>query len=346
MEQSYGFFVQWHLTDRCNLACRHCYQKGVSHSELSADRIALFIRETREMLDDWATEYELKIARSFQFTGGEPMLRKDLARILTTACDEGFQTFLMTNGTLIDKTTAEEIKHTGVSAVQISLEGMPKTHDSIRGAGNFIRAAAGISALAQAGVDVTANVTLTKANVGEVLAITKKAANLGASRIGFARLVPEGRGASLGGEMLSSLEVKDVYQKIKNIRVSGIKAMTRDPISCLVSPDGIGTSCGGVAVGGCAAGLSGVSIMPDGAVMPCRRMNMVIGSIVETPLREIWAVSPVLNMLRDKSKYTGECGKCEKWDVCRGCRAVSLAVTKANGAPDMLADDPQCFKNE
>jgi AdoMet-dependent heme synthase len=346
MEQSYGFFVQWHLTDRCNLACRHCYQKGVSHSELSADRIAFFIRETKEMLDDWATEYELDISRSFQFTGGEPMLRKDLTRILTTARDEGFETFLMTNGTLIDKTAAEKIKRTGVSAVQISLEGMPETHDSIRGAGSFTRAATGINALARAGVDVTANVTLTKANAGEVLAITKKAASLGASRIGFARLVPEGRGASLGGEMLTPLEVKDVYQEIRHTKVSGIKAMTRDPISCLVNPDGLGDSCGGIAVGGCAAGLSGVSIMPDGAVMPCRRMNMVIGNIVETPLREIWAASPVLNMLRDKSRYTGKCGACEKWDVCRGCRAVSLAVTTEKGAPDMLADDPQCFKNE
>ncbi len=342
MKQSYGFFIQWHLTDRCNLACRHCYQKGISHSELPADRIAFFIRETRETISLWAEEYELDISSSFQFTGGEPFLRKDLFDILSVSLDEGFETFLMTNGTLIDRSAAEKIKKTGLSAVQISLEGLPETHDAIRGGGSFKKAAAGIRALADAGVEVTANVTLTKMNVGDIGAITEQAAGLGAARIGFARLVPEGSGAGLAQMMLSPVELKEAFALIDEISASGIKAMTRDPLGCLINSDGE-AACGGTAVGGCAAGLSGLTIMPDGTVMPCRRMNMGIGNITETPLREIWAESPVLNNLRDKQLYHGRCGECDKWDVCRGCRAVALAVSKANGVPDYLADDPQCF---
>lgn len=311
---------------------------------MRADQIVVFIRDARDMLNRWAEEYGLDIERSFQFTGGEPLLREDLFTILEAARDEGFETFLMTNGTLIDKAAAEKISKAGVSAVQISLEGLPETHESIRGGGSFAPAAEGFEALAAAGVDVTANVTLTKINVGNILEITELAADLGASRIGFARLVPEGRGGGLAGEMLARAEVRKAYLEIRDLKVPGIKAMTRDPLGCLTEPQGRAASCGGIAVGGCAAGLSGVSIMPDGTVMPCRRMNIGIGNITETPLSEIWAVSPVLNKLRDKSLYPGKCGVCAKWDVCRGCRAVALAVSKASGAPDMLADDPQCFK--
>ncbi len=343
MAQSYGYFIQWHLTDRCNLACRHCYQKGVSHSELPADRIAFLISETREMLDDWADEYDLDISRSLQFTGGEPLLRDDIFNILQVARDSGFDTSLMSNGTLIDAFAAEKIREAGVNAVQVSLEGLPETHDSIRGSGSYRKAADGIKSLNDAGVDVTVSVTLTKLNAGDIADVAGQAADLGASRIGFARLVPEGRGGTLKEAMLSPAELKEAFQTIKSLNVPGLIAMTRDPVSCLIDVDGE-ASCGETPVGGCAAGLSGVTIMPDGTVMPCRRMNMGIGNISETPLRDIWADSHVLNNLRDKELYHGRCGECAHWDVCRGCRAVALAVSKANGMPDYLADDPQCFK--
>lgn len=344
MKQNYEFFIQWHLTDRCNLACRHCYQKGVAHEEMTADRIVSFVSETRIMLDDWAEEYDLNIGGSFQFTGGEPLMRGDILRILTAAKKDGFATFLMTNGTMIDKDTAKRIKKTEVTAVQISLDGVPERHDAIRGPGNFDKAARGIQALANEDVEVTVNVTLTRSNMNDVKPLTKKARDLGAARIGFARLVPEGRGNRLAADMLTPADVREVYQVVRDLDVPGITAMTRDPLNCLLDSQGEHASCGGIAAAGCAAGLSGVTIMPDGMVMPCRRMNMGVGNINETPLRDIWASSHVLNSLRDKSLYTGKCGECEKWDVCRGCRAVAFAVSKAEGVPDFLADDPQCFK--
>lgn len=345
MKQSYGFFIQWHLTDVCNLACRHCYQKGAKHPEMSTGRIAFFMRETRSTLREWSQEYDLDVRGSFQFTGGEPLLRRDLFIILETARENGFETFLMSNGTLINADMARQLKAVGVSAVQISLEGSPETHDSIRGAGSFKKAAAGVRLLAETDVDVTVNVTLSRLNLLEIECLVEKAADLGAKRIGFARLVPEGRGRLLKDEMLSPLEVRDAYQQIVDLNVPGIRVMTRDPISCLTDADDAGASCGNVAVAGCAAGLSGLTIMPDGTVMPCRRMNMGIGNINETSLRDIWATSPVLNNLRERSLYPGVCGECDKWDVCRGCRAVAYAVSKAEGVPDYLADDPQCWKD-
>lgn len=346
MKQTFGFFVQWHLTDRCNLACRHCYQRGITHAEMTGDRIAYFVDDIRNMLDDWSNDYDLDINGSLQLTGGEPLLRDDLIEIIGAGRARAFETYLMTNGTLVESEYAKKLRKAGVSAVQVSIEGMPETHDKVRGPGSYDKAAAGIRALVDAGVEVTVNATLTKMNLHEIEDMARKTKEMGATRIGFARLVPEGHGDKMTAEMLSPAEVETAYRTIKNLRVDGLQASTRDPLNCLINEGGQTVSCGSVSVAGCAAGLSGVSIMPDGTVMPCRRMNIGIGNINETTLREIWTTSPVLNNLRDKSLYTGKCGGCEVWDICRGCRAVAYAVSKVKGMPDYLADDPQCWKDQ
>ncbi len=344
MRQSYDYFIQWHLTDRCNLACRHCYQQGVGYIEMPTGQILSFMDDHRDMLDGWASDYDLDVTGSYQFTGGEPLLRDDIFDILDAARAANFKTFLMTNGTMIDAAVAERLAHTGVEAVQISLEGIPSTHDYIRGSGSFARTAEGFRALAEADVDATANVTLSRKNVDQIEKVTRLAAEVGAKRIGFGRLVPEGRGLDMINEMLSADELAEAFNLIKSLRVDGIAAITRDPLSCSINDDPDPYSCGSTAVAGCAAGLSGVTILPDGTVMPCRRLNIAIGNINETPLREIWATNPILEDLRDKSAYTGKCGDCDSWDVCRGCRAIAYAASLTAGTPDYLSDDPQCLK--
>jgi radical SAM protein with 4Fe4S-binding SPASM domain len=60
-------------------------------------------------------------------------------------------------------------------------------------------------------------------------------------------------------------------------------------------------------------------------------------------LREVWSTSPVLEALRDRSRYTGKCRDCRRWAHCRGCRAIAYAYARSRGSDDFLADDPQCF---
>ena len=98
--------------------------------------------------------------------------------------------------------------------------------------------------------------------------------------------------------------------------------------------------------GGCAAGVAGLTILADGAVVPCRRLNLPLGMAGRDSLREIWAASPVLEALRDKSRYQGKCGACARWADCRGCRAIAYEYAKSHGNPDFLAPDPQCFIEE
>jgi radical SAM protein with 4Fe4S-binding SPASM domain len=100
---------------------------------------------------------------------------------------------------------------------------------------------------------------------------------------------------------------------------------------------------GTFAIGGCAAGVAGLTILADGTVTPCRRLPIPLGKVGENSLREIWATSPVLEQLRNKSLYLGKCGTCSRWSTCRGCRAIAYAYAQAQGKPGFLAPDPQCF---
>lgn len=144
--------------------------------------------------------------------------------------------------------------------------------------------------------------------------------------------------------MLNKDAVMALYNDIFSYdHINGLEIVTGDPVASQFRNESVMTDCGNVAMGGCAAGISGLTIMPDGTLLPCRRLPVPIGNVRKDSIREIWATSDVLNDLRDRSKYKGKCGRCDKWANCRGCRAIAYAYTESKGSADLMAPDPQCF---
>ncbi len=337
----YDFFIQWHLTEGCNLRCRHCYQTGQSRgADLSMPEIKEVVSEISEAMEDWAKNYQMDFSPSFNLTGGEPLLREDLLQVINETRARGFDVFLLTNGTLITAGKANSLAKAGVKGVQVSLEGPEKIHDSIRGAGSYAKSMLGVKALLDAGLIVTLNATLSNINAKNLPEMVSIAMDNGVQRLGFSRLVPSGRGAGLMPEMLSPGQVKELYENLLSMQVEGLDIVTGDPVASQMniknSPD---TSC--TASGGCAAGISGFTILADGTVTPCRRLPLPLGNVRTDSIRQIWACSPVLEALRDKKRYLGKCGSCSRWAICRGCRAI--AHYSAGGPEGYLSEDPQCF---
>ncbi|MCK5419128.1 MAG: radical SAM protein, partial [Desulfobacterales bacterium] len=85
--------VVWNATRRCNLKCVHCY----AHAKDMADDNELSTREGKELIDDLAGFG----APVILFSGGEPMVRKDLPELAEYAVDKGMRAVISTNGTLI-----------------------------------------------------------------------------------------------------------------------------------------------------------------------------------------------------------------------------------------------------
>jgi radical SAM protein with 4Fe4S-binding SPASM domain len=343
-DNPFDFLIQWHLTEKCNLKCLHCYQTGERDNELSYREVDDTIKEITGTLESWSTAYGLDLSPSINITGGEPFLRKDLFEILSVLVNKGFEVFLLTNGILIDREKARRLCSTGVKGVQVSIEGPEDVHDSIRGRGSFSASITGIKNLVNSGLEVTLNATVSQLNADHLVSMVGFASGLGVRRLGFSRLVPSGRGRSLTGEMLKIEAVRDLYENIFSIvPENGLEIVTGDPVATQFR-DGHGDAAGEeFPLGGCAAGVSGLTILPDGTVVPCRRLPVPLGNVRRDSLREIWSSSKTLNDLRTRSMYKGKCGSCSKWANCRGCRAIAYFHSMETGKGDILASDPQCF---
>jgi AdoMet-dependent heme synthase len=343
LTRPYDFLIQWHLTERCNLRCRHCYQEGGQSEELGFSAIERGIDEATQMVEAWQAAYDLEFSPSFNVTGGEPFLRPDLVEILESMVSRGWEVYLLSNGTLITSDRAAILAELGISGVQVSLEGPEKVHELIRGPGSFAAALNGVRHLLQAGVRVSLNTTLSRLNAPYFMDLVELAASLKVPRLGFSRLVPSGQGKDLLDQMLSPRQVQELYETAFALRVPGLEIVSGDPVAAQMSAPAEGGDSGAIPGGGCAAGVSGLTILPDGTVTPCRRLPLAIGNISREALREIWAAAPVLTALRDRSRYRGKCGTCGRWADCRGCRAIAYAYAKSWGTDDFLAPDPQCF---
>jgi radical SAM protein with 4Fe4S-binding SPASM domain len=340
--KDFDFFIQWHLTERCNLRCRHCYQQRRKPREMSVDDVKQQIDGATDMFRAWEEEYDISLFPSIHFTGGEPFLYEGLWYVISHARERRYSVAILTNGCLITKVDADKAKAFGIADIQISLEGPPEIHDAIRGIGSFTAAVKGARILIDAGNCISANMTLSRLNVDCIEETAMLVKDVGFSGIGFSRLVPCGSGEKLLDSLLTPREIKNAYERALALDSTSFEVASGDPLAGVLSglkPSPEST----LALSGCSAGFSGVTITSDGSVMPCRRIGVKIGSLRKTSLRRIWSTSKILRQLRQRGSFTGKCGECSLWPSCRGCRAVAYAYSKAQGTPDLFADDPQCW---
>ncbi len=182
--------VFWNLTDRCNLACSHCYSRSGPECVYGDE---LTTAEARAFIDDLAVAKVPLVI----FTGGEPLVRPDIWDLAGYCRQNGIKTALSTNGTLITDRVAEKIKTSGIEYAGISLDGaIGDTHDRFRNTtGAFEKAVAAFACCRRAGVRSGVRVTLTRDNQEELGALVDLARDLGVSRFCLYWLVPCGRGA-------------------------------------------------------------------------------------------------------------------------------------------------------
>lgn len=325
------FFLQWNITDSCNLSCSHCYR-----DEPVTD---LTRPELTRVLDDFSA-FLGHIGRKgrVMLSGGEPMTSPHIFTLAEECTARGLPVRVLSNGTLIDSAAARSLADAGVRSVQVSLEGTRRTHERVRGAGSYAAALDGMRAAREAGLEVTLAFTLTSANMRELAAITRLARKH-ADRFHLARHVPIGRGAALEARPLTAAELRDALVQLNDQRTrlhrAGVDIPMRDPLWKALLASGAGCE---TCVSGCSIGYNGVCVDADGTAYPCRRLPIRLGNVLETPLAELWE-HPALTRLRDRDSLEGRCGRCAIRWVCGGCRAVAQALL---GYP--MAQDPQCFR--
>ncbi|HAJ27586.1 MAG TPA: 12,18-didecarboxysiroheme deacetylase, partial [Syntrophus sp. (in: bacteria)] len=199
--------IVWNMTRRCNLRCIHCY----SSSQNIDYPDELTTEEARTMIRDLATFG----APVLLFSGGEPLMRKDLPDLTQYAVDQGMRAVISTNGTLITKEKAALFRKIGLSYVGISLDGTRATHDFFRGvSGAFDRTMKGLRNCQEAGIKVGVRFTVNRHNVADVPAIFDLLEEENIPRCCFYHLVYAGRGSKLVEEDLDHEETRRLLDLI------------------------------------------------------------------------------------------------------------------------------------
>jgi len=321
------FTLQAHITDACDLQCRHCYR--------DQRRRELPLPAWRAILDDFtAFCRSRRIAGRVTFSGGEPLARyADLLELTRHAAQSHHQVHILTNGILLTPPRAAELKAAGCLRIQVSIDGDPAGHETLRGPGTYAAAVRGLEHAAAAGMATTISMTIGTWNTGCVDAVAQLAQRCGA-KLFISRLVPCGSGAALAGQTLTPRAWLRIMRQCLRWgeKLPGGVAL-RDPMYARLQPrPRAGESC----VSGCACGYSGLAVESDGVAYACRRLALCLGNLTQTSLEEIWR-SDALERLRDRDALEGACRTCRARWQCGGCRAIAHAVT-GNAA----ATDPQC----
>jgi radical SAM protein with 4Fe4S-binding SPASM domain len=327
------FYFQWHITERCNWRCRHCYQNDKPTDELAVGDLLRIAGLMGEAAEKWGKR------GSVSLTGGEPFLRADDLHQLMVFLDSStmFAHYdILTNGSLItEREAGRMIEHPKLRRVQVSLEGAAaQANDDIRGQGAFEKTIEAIHVLRSRDIEISVMTTITRKNKGQIGALVELLDREGVAALALERFIPEGNGLGLSSEVLSREEIHSLYSEIYEMaQVSPIRLLLYRPLFTLTAPDD--PTVGAL----CSAGNNALTIMPDGTVFPCRRLPIPIGNVLRDGLYKIWYGSELLWKLRDPDNLKGKCRSCELLTQCRGCRAMAYFLTG-----DYLSEDPQCWK--
>jgi radical SAM protein with 4Fe4S-binding SPASM domain len=344
--------VVWNCTRRCNLDCLHCYASANSHSspeELSTEAGKKFIQDL--------SEFGVPV---ILFSGGEPLLRKDLFELAKYAKNLGLRVALSTNGTLLTPENARELKNIGFAEVGISLDGLGGSNDYFRGKeGAFQAALTGIRYSKAEGLRVSLRLTITRFNYQEIPAILDLVEEEKIERVCLYHLAYSGRGQSLRNNDIDHNQTRDVLDVIcertldfyrrglrKEILTVGnhadgvylyLKAKAENPTRAAIIMDLLKLN------GGNNTGIKIGAVDNLGNVHPDQFWwHHTLGNVTTRKFGEIWldTSQPLLKGLKDRQKLLhGRCGHCRYLDICNG----NLRVRAEAVFNDVWADDPACY---
>lgn len=320
----------WNVTNKCNLQCKHCYRDAGKEfqNELTTE-------EGFALLDEIAkANFKLMV-----FSGGEPLMRSDILELTEHAFSLGLRPVYGTNGSYLDLETAKSLKQAGGAAVAISLHMIDKErHDNFCGVqGAYDMSLDAMRNCNEVGLPFQVNTTVFDFNIEEIEKICKLAKEMGAKSHHVLFLVPTGRGKDLEESSLRAVEYERLIRRLLKKREElnfDIKPTCAPHFKRIAKHLNIPMHRYSR---GCLAGISYISVIPNGDVWPCPYLPLKLGNIREKKFSEIWKRNPILNKLRTMN-YSGACGICEFKQTCGGCRARAYFYND-----DFMAQEPWCM---
>lgn len=318
------FTLQWHITQACDLHCKHCYDRS--------DRSPLNWDQAIAVLDDLRLFCKSCFVRGqVSFTGGNPLLYPRFDNLYHAATERGFTTAILGNPTS-KKRLQELVRIQHPAFFQVSLEGLKEHNDDIRGSGHFDRVMAFLEILRDLDIYSMVMLTLTRENMKDVLPLGELLQDK-ADFFTFNRLSMVGEGANLQLPSVHDYHafLKEYLEASRRIPVMGIKD---NLINILLHEEGK-PPFGGCTGFGCGAAFNFLTLLPDGEVHACRKFPSYIGNIGQNTFSNLYDSEQA----RKYRSGTEACRSCSVRPVCGGC----LASTYSHGLSVFQNRDPFCF---
>lgn len=337
------FAFQWHITEACDQRCKHCYIYALgSHAKFQE----MALGDMSKVIENCRTFCE-KAGRLpyFYITGGDPILHPQFWELAGLLKERELPFAILGNPFHLTDEVCERLAAYGCRKYQLSLDGLRETHDRIRRPGSYDETLAVIPMLRRAGIAVAIMATVSKWNVEEIPALVDVAVEHEADIFAFARYCPShaDRDTTCSPEEYRRL-LEQCWEKFQAYEAQGCETTfnLKDHLwtlflyeKGLFDPKQYPED--EMIYDGCSCGNCHMTILSDGAVYACRRMESKVGNALTDDLYDLFT-GDAYEAYRQYDKFE-KCVRCELWRFCRGCPAVA-----AGYHGNMYAPDPQCWK--
>jgi len=302
----------WECTLRCNLNCLHCGSDCSTNSIQPDMPLADFLRA----LD--SIEKQISPKNLFLiFSGGEPLMRRDLEECGKAVSDRGYQWGMVTNGLALNQKRLNSLLQSGMKSISISLDGLENSHNILRNNpksyGNAVGAIKLVSSHTELAFDVIT--CASNLNLNELHQLKDLLISFGVKLWRINTIFPVGRGAENKQLHFSSQEFTQLLNFISDVR-------KEKRIHLEYSCEGfLGKYEGEVrdSFYFCRAGINIGSVLVDGSISACPniRSNFVQGNIYTDDFMDVW--NNKFDKYRNKEwARKGICGDCEAFSYCEG----------------------------
>jgi pyrroloquinoline quinone biosynthesis protein E len=318
------------LTHRCPLGCPYC------SNPLDLDQ-----RHTELGTASWKRVFAEAAAIGIlhvHVSGGEPAARRDLGELVAHCAELGLYTNLITSGIGLTQAAVRGLADRGLDHVQLSFQDSePASADRIAGyEGAFARKLEVASWITDAGMPLTVNAVIHRANVGRVGAMVELAIRLGARRVEIAHTQYYGWADKNRALLMPSrAEVDTATEQVERARTAHAGAIAID----YVAPD-YHAQFPKPCMQGWARRT--MNVTPSGKVLPCHAAEVIpdleFWNIADHSLAEIWNHSPAFNAFRGEAWMQEPCRSCARRAIdFGGCRCQAFMLTG-----DAREADPVC----
>jgi radical SAM/SPASM domain protein of ACGX system len=340
------FAFQWHITDDCDQRCKHCYIFSEDNGKKIESMNWEQMQQVVENCEDFCNVYNR--SPYFYITGGDPIIHKDFWKLLALLKSKEIPFTILGNPFHLTDEICRMLKALGCEKYQLSIDGMRETHDWFRKTGSFDITLEKIKSIKNAGIKAVIMTTVSGTNIKEIPDIIDTVVEHKATVFAFARYCPtsEEKDTNIAPEEYRKLlEICD--EKFKKYREAGCETYfnKKDHLWTLYEYEKgefqiPKEAKEGMIYGGCNCGNCHITILPNGDIYACRRVqNSKVANIFDDRLADVWIGA--MEQYREYDKFQ-KCSKCELLAWCRGCPAVAAGTSGGN----FYAEDPQCWKKK